>query len=73
MQIIEINEEIGLNQAVIFPDYSENWYSSGSSDPNSEFVQRRKSDLQVSFFLLTVSWKSLVYLHISLCCKDVFL
>lgn len=44
-------EEIDMNQAIEFPDYSESsWLSSTHLDPDSDFVQRRRADLQVSLF-----------------------
>ena len=45
-------EEISFNKAIEFPDYSESsWLSSSHLDPDSDFVQRRRTDLQVRLSL----------------------
>ena len=45
-----MDEDIGNNPNIIFPEYTESWFGPSQVSPESDLVQRRKSDLQVSYF-----------------------
>lgn len=53
LQLLSELEEIEYNRAVAFPTYSESWLGgSAKADVNSDFVQRRRADLQNFFHSL---------------------
>jgi hypothetical protein len=45
-------DEVGSHNDVTFPEYTEGWFGAAQIDPESDLVQRRKSDLQAFFFEL---------------------
>eukprot|EP01034_Spumella_vulgaris_P022826 gene22826-28999_t len=55
-------EEIEFNKAITFPTYSESWLGSnsgGALDANSDFVQKRRTDLQNFFASLFIQYPRL--------------
>lgn len=46
--LIQVDEDIVSNSHIVFPEYTEGWFGSSQIDPESDLVQRRKSDLQVT-------------------------